>query len=241
MSFDNRGSALEGSSGGASATAEVTAVVMCKIGCGFYGNAAFEGMCSKCYKDKIKQQQQEIDNSQQAAAVAAVAKSCTEEVNKAAEAAAVEAAKSDNKEEAATVEDKDTSSDAVMSVTSSIQSLETGSPTVLSTKSDKTSSIEDEAVGVKSNELSSTPDAADNPTPDSDSSSSGKEKPKRNRCLTCKKKVGLTGFECRCGGMYCGIHRYSDMHNCNFDYKEHGQELIRKNNPVVVGKKVQKL
>merc|ERR1712012_1503986 len=34
-----------------------------------------------------------------------------------------------------------------------------------------------------------------------------------------EKKVGLTGFTCRCGGLFCSIHRYSDKHDCNFDYK----------------------
>merc|ERR1719232_1258151 len=32
-----------------------------------------------------------------------------------------------------------------------------------------------------------------------------------------KKKVGLTGFTCRCGGLFCSIHRYSDKHECKFD------------------------
>ena len=44
-------------------------------------------------------------------------------------------------------------------------------------------------------------------------------KKKKNRCHTCKKKVGLTGFTCRCGGLFCSIHRYSDKHQCDFDYK----------------------
>ncbi|XP_025732802.1 AN1-type zinc finger protein 6-like [Callorhinus ursinus] len=26
---------------------------------------------------------------------------------------------------------------------------------------------------------------------------------------------GLTGFECRCGNVYCDVHRYSDVHNCS--------------------------
>merc|ERR1719237_837900 len=33
-----------------------------------------------------------------------------------------------------------------------------------------------------------------------------------------KKKLGLTGFTCRCGGLFCSIHRYSDKHQCDFDY-----------------------
>merc|ERR1712218_298293 len=44
-------------------------------------------------------------------------------------------------------------------------------------------------------------------------------KKKKNRCFSCKKKVGLTGFTCRCGGLFCSINRYSDKHDCSFDYK----------------------
>ena len=105
-------------------------------------------------------------------------------------------------------------------------------------------------------------------------------KKKKNRCLQCKKKVGLTGenilfrvlilsdpetecifatclstyvlinetipmflsgFTCRCGGLYCSIHRYSDKHECNFDYKKQGAEEISKSNPVVMAQKVEKI
>ena len=47
------------------------------------------------------------------------------------------------------------------------------------------------------------------------------KKKAKNRCLVCRKKVGLTGIACRCGGMYCGAHRMSSAHQCTFDYKAH--------------------
>jgi len=67
------------------------------------------------------------------------------------------------------------------------------------------------------------------------------KKVKKNRCASCKKKVGLTGFACRCGGMYCGIHRYSDKHNCTFDYGALGKSEIAAANPVIVAEKVAKI
>jgi hypothetical protein len=66
-------------------------------------------------------------------------------------------------------------------------------------------------------------------------------KKQKKKCGICKKKLGLTGFECRCGHFYCGIHRYSDQHNCPFDYKSDGRKLIAAQNPAVRGDKIAKL
>ncbi|KAK9115087.1 hypothetical protein Syun_021884 [Stephania yunnanensis] len=59
-----------------------------------------------------------------------------------------------------------------------------------------------------------------------------------NRCLTCRRKVGLTGFRCRCGDLFCSDHRYSDRHDCSFDYKAAGREAIARENPVVRAAKI---
>ncbi|WP_408611413.1 AN1-type zinc finger protein, partial [Bowmanella yangjiangensis] len=59
----------------------------------------------------------------------------------------------------------------------------------------------------------------------------GKEGP--NRCTSCRKRVGLTGFNCRCGNLYCVLHRYSDKHDCKFDYRTAARDAIAKANPVV--------
>ncbi|XP_076032682.1 uncharacterized protein LOC143020303 isoform X1 [Oratosquilla oratoria] len=81
----------------------------------------------------------------------------------------------------------------------------------------------------------------DSSSPDQDGA-----KKKKNKCHMCKKKVGLTGpslagFACRCGGLFCSVHRYSNEHRCTFDYREHGAEEIRRNNPVIKGEKIQKI
>jgi len=83
--------------------------------------------------------------------------------------------------------------------------------------------------------------APENPDNDSSEKDDKEGKKKKNRCAVCRKKVGLTGFECRCGGLFCAVHRYSDKHNCTFDYREMGAQEIRRNNPVVVGEKIQKI
>ncbi|XVF19730.1 hypothetical protein REPUB_Repub11eG0136200 [Reevesia pubescens] len=62
-----------------------------------------------------------------------------------------------------------------------------------------------------------------------------------NRCLTCNKRVGLTGFKCRCGMVLCGTHRYPEQHACTFDFKGMGKEQIAKANPVIKGEKLQKI
>ena len=58
----------------------------------------------------------------------------------------------------------------------------------------------------------------------------------RLTCAPCR-----AGFTCRCDGLFCSLHRYSDKHGCSFDYRVHGQQEIRKNNPVIVGEKVNKI
>ncbi|CAN4127451.1 unnamed protein product [Withania somnifera] len=59
-----------------------------------------------------------------------------------------------------------------------------------------------------------------------------------NRCLTCKKKVGVVGFKCRCGCTLCGAHRYPEQHGCTFDFKAKGKEEIAKTNPVIKADKI---
>ncbi|KAI3683051.1 hypothetical protein L1987_83548 [Smallanthus sonchifolius] len=61
------------------------------------------------------------------------------------------------------------------------------------------------------------------------------------RCTMCKKRVGLTGFNCRCGNVFCNVHRYSDKHECKFDYRATAKDAIAKANPVVKPEKLDKI
>ncbi|KAG7400240.1 zinc finger domain-containing protein [Phytophthora boehmeriae] len=53
----------------------------------------------------------------------------------------------------------------------------------------------------------------------------------KKRCWECKKKVGLTAIECRCGFVFCSGHRYADQHNCSFDFKTADREELARRNP----------
>ncbi|KAM3337282.1 zinc finger A20 and AN1 domain-containing stress-associated protein 5 [Capsicum galapagoense] len=70
-----------------------------------------------------------------------------------------------------------------------------------------------------------------------------KRKREVNRCsrADCCKRVGLIPFRCRCGEVFCSEHRYSDRHDCNYDYKSAGRKAIAKENPVVKAPKIIKV
>lgn len=61
------------------------------------------------------------------------------------------------------------------------------------------------------------------------------------RCQKCRKKVGLTGFKCKCGQLFCGQHRYAEAHDCGFDYKSMQREKLAAANPVVQAAKVERI
>ena len=77
--------------------------------------------------------------------------------------------------------------------------------------------------------------------PQSESSSQNISKPKTNRCLECKKKVGYLGFDCKCKGYFCSSHRYPEKHNCTYDHKTDHINKLRADNPQIMAEKVQKI
>ncbi|BFG37839.1 hypothetical protein CerSpe_241140 [Prunus speciosa] len=61
----------------------------------------------------------------------------------------------------------------------------------------------------------------------------------KNRCESFNGKVGVLGFECRCGGVFCGKHRYPETHSGNLDLKKAGRDVLAKQNPLCKGDKLQ--
>ncbi|PKA54781.1 Zinc finger AN1 domain-containing stress-associated protein 15 [Apostasia shenzhenica] len=87
---------------------------------------------------------------------------------------------------------------------------------------------------------SSSPPSA-SPSPSAVAGESEPSLPRGNRCLSCRKRVGLAGFRCRCGELFCARHRYSSTHDCSFDYKAAGRAEICKANPVIRAAKIIKI
>ena len=48
------------------------------------------------------------------------------------------------------------------------------------------------------------------------------------RCMECRKKLSLTAIMCKCNNYYCNNHRYSEQHNCKYDYKNMGRDILKK-------------
>ncbi|MBN3290248.1 ZFAN6 protein, partial [Polypterus senegalus] len=237
--------------------------MLCSTGCGFYGNPRTNGMCSICYKDFLQRQNGNGRVSPAASSGVAImgeslplqnSESSTSEVM-----AALNSASSPSEPSSLT-------SCQVLSNSTPVNTKECGVTEVGAALSNEelqdmfliccqsllaTIGATPEGTSVDSTEGSVAGSGVDqfgcgtngsSQTPaEGQEKSPEKPKQRKNRCFLCQKKVGLTGFDCRCGNLFCSIHRYSDTHNCTFDYKADAAEKLRKENPVVVGEKIQKI
>lgn len=65
---------------------------------------------------------------------------------------------------------------------------------------------------------------------------------RRPRCAQCNRRIQISNtYNCRCGGFFCGQHRYAETHSCTFDYKTEGRKLLHMSNPLVEPQKLPKI
>lgn len=62
--------------------------------------------------------------------------------------------------------------------------------------------------------------------------------PKRCQFETCKCKLGLVAYPCRCSKYFCSEHRFSDDHKCSYNFKEDQKKTLLKymSSPVISAK-----
>jgi predicted nucleic acid binding AN1-type Zn finger protein len=86
-----------------------------------------------------------------------------------------------------------------------------------------------------------------NSIPSADNSSVIKSSPSKivkkkvTRCYHCKKKAGISALKCKCGELFCSLHRMPEEHSCTFDFKTTDRAKLSQTLEKVVSSKLLKI